>query len=624
MRGVYPILASLVCCALTAFTSAQPRNNPPHIGYIYPAGGQRGTTLQVVIGGQFLDGVSGARITAGPGIEAAVLGLEKPLTATQASDLRDKLKALQDKRQSASKSTTAPAFTEADQKTIEEIRKKLAAFQNKPASPSIAEMATLQITISANADIGSRELRLITPAGLSNPMAFCIGGLNEFSEPPAKATSSESPTPITLPAIVNGQILPGGVNRYRFHTHKGDSLVFSVSARELIPYLADAVPGWFQATLGIYDASGRELAYADHWRFAPDPVIHFQPPSDDDYTMEIKDSLYRGREDFVYRITAGELPFVTSAFPLGGRLGAHALVVELSGWNLPVTRMTPGVMSGAGKSPFTTPFAVDALPERNEQEPNDSPESAQAIGLPVIINGRIDHPGDVDVYRFDGQPGEEVVAEVYARRLNSPLDSILKLTDADGKQLAINDDHDDKAFGLLTHQADSYLRASLPARGTYDLHIGDAQHKGGPEYGYRLRISRPRPDFELRVTPSCVNLRAGGSAAVTVNAIRRDGFAGDIMLNLSGAPPGCTLAGKRVAAGQNVLKTTITATTATAVGVVPIRLEGKATIDGQPVVRAAIPAEDMMQAFFYRHLVPAQDPWLLCVVERRGDARPRR
>jgi hypothetical protein len=95
------------------------------------------------------------------------------------------------------------------------------------------------------------------------------------------------------------------------------------------------------------------------------------------------------------------------------------------------------------------------------------------------------------------------------------------------------------------------------------------------------------------------------------------------VLNLSSALIGCTIAGKRLAAGQDRLKTTIGATAATAQGVVPMHLEGRATIDGQAIMRAAIPTEDMMQAFFYRHLVPAQDPWLLCVVERR-DIRNRR
>ena len=35
----------------------------PHIGYVYPAGGRQGTTFQVVVGGQFLDGVNDACVS---------------------------------------------------------------------------------------------------------------------------------------------------------------------------------------------------------------------------------------------------------------------------------------------------------------------------------------------------------------------------------------------------------------------------------------------------------------------------------------------------------------------------------------------------------------------------------
>ena len=47
---------------------------------------------------------------------------------------------------------------------------------------------------------------------------------------------------ITLPAIVNGQTLPGGVDRYRFQAHKGMGLVVVAAARELIPYLPTPCP----------------------------------------------------------------------------------------------------------------------------------------------------------------------------------------------------------------------------------------------------------------------------------------------------------------------------------------------------------------------------------------------
>jgi hypothetical protein len=143
---------------------------------------------------------------------------------------------------------------------------------------------------------------------------------------------------VTLPTVINGQIMPGEVDRYRFSARRGQSLVVVVSARDLIPYLADAVPGWFQATVALYDAKGKELAYDDDFRFQPDPVLHFEIPRDGDYFVEIKDSIYRGREDFVYRIALGELPFVTSIFPLGGR-GGERTVVELKGWNLPTNTL---------------------------------------------------------------------------------------------------------------------------------------------------------------------------------------------------------------------------------------------------------------------------------------------
>ena len=129
-----------------------------------------------------------------------------------------------------------------------------------------------------------------------------------------------------------------------------------------------------------------------------------------EYVAAIYDALYRGREDFVYRMTVGELPFVTGIFPLGGPAGATT-TVELKGWNLPETKLTvdnthrsPGVYPvPAGKQQWVSnvvPFAVDTLPECLEQEPNDSPATAQQVTLPIIVNGRIDRPGDRDLFRF--------------------------------------------------------------------------------------------------------------------------------------------------------------------------------------------------------------------------------
>jgi hypothetical protein len=137
--------------------------------------------------------------------------------------------------------------------------------------------------------------------------------------------------------------------------------------------------------------------------------------------------------------------------------------------------------------------------------------------------------------------------------------------------------------------------------------VGDAQHHGGMDYGYRLRISGPRPDFDLRVVPSSINARAGMSVPLTVYALRKDGFSNEITMALSGDLAGFSLSGGKVPANQDQVRLTLTAPSAPLKQPASLELEGRALIQGEAVIRRAVPAEDMMQAFAYRHLVPAKE-----------------
>jgi len=509
-----------------------------------------------------------------------------------------------------------------DRARAETIKQKLTQFGRRPANPALSEFMTLQVTLAGNVAPGDHEIRVRTSGGLSNPLKFCVDTLPETTKPDWKAVPKErkSTTPnlpppveatVKLPAIINGQIAPAGVDRYHFFAQQGQQLIIAVEARRLIPYLADAVPGWFEATLTLLDAKGREVASAERYRFRPDPVIHFQVPRDGTYTVEVQDSLYRGREDFVYRLTLGELPFVTGIFPLGGKLGEKTSVT-LTGWNLPKKTLVhdnaeTGVNFLNDNFYNEVPFAVDHLPEVSANRQNHSAETAQTVTLPVIVNGRVNQSGEVEVFKFEGHAGQPIVAEVFARRLDSPLDSFLRLTDAAGKQIAFNDDFEDKGTGLETHHADSYLTATLPADGKYFIHLTDTQGQGGPEFAYRLRLGGPQPDFALRVVPSSLSLRAGLSAPVTVFALRRDGFTNAIDLNLKIAPPGFSLSGAKIPAGQDKAQFTLKAPPEATEKPVAITLEGHALIGGRLVAHDASPAEDMMQAFFYRHLVPSKE-----------------
>ena len=671
------LLLVLTACVPAVCGAAQKWE--PHIGYVFPAGGQQGRTFEVLVGGQFLRGVTDAYVSGG-GVSARVVQHCRPprnLDREQRQELRGRLEKVRNQRlaeldikgwvpplpgRPAASRSEGPQGKEAEQavpvelpahpllrnledmslRQLENVADQLLNWRylgKRQMNTQLADMVLVEVTVDPDAEPGDRELRLATPRGLTNPMCFQVGTLPEVreQEPDDSDRFAYLPKepPIDLPMVLNGQIMPGDIDRFRFRARRGQQLVVETHARRLAPFLADAVPGWFQATVALYDAKGHEVAFADDYRFHPDPVLFYQIPEDGEYELEIRDSIYRGREDFVYRVAVGELPFITQTFPLGGRMGVST-VAAIDGWNLASKRLRLDTQPGDDHIRQTAlrentrvsnevVYAVDTLPECIEIEPNDDTQSAQRIDLPRIVNGRIARPGDVDVFQFEGRAGDEVVAEVLARRLHSPLDSLLRVTDARGSVLEWNDDYMQKDgqlhrdMGSLTHHADSCLSARLPEDGTYYVHLADAQNHGGEAYGYRLRIAPPRPDFALRMTPSSLSMRAGTVAPFTVHVLRRDGFEGDVELVLKDAPAGFALSGGRVPSGRDRVRMTLAAPREPVDQRVALQLEGRAGIGGKTVGRPVLPSEDVMQAFLYRHLVPSQE---LTVVVRPTRWRP--
>jgi hypothetical protein len=651
---------AFLALTLVATAASSVRAQNQYIGYVYPAGGQQGTTFPIRLGGQTLQYASDL-VVSGEGVSVRLVDYYRVMSNEEFTLLRQQMSELRKKETPISdvladrmswfefpapigpvdvpKPGEKPKKEEpkstkelAKEKMIERIQRIFTEDERNPAVRSQTELVFAEVTIAPDAKPGRREIRVITKRGISNPLPFYVGQVPEVARKPMKTCQlpllgkesmaqrqrppEEEEMQVTLPCTMNGQIAPGEMNRYRFQAKQGQRLVISAKARDLVPYVADGVPGWFQAVMRLTDNNGKELAYGDDFRFHPDPLIYFEVPEDGEYVLTIHEALFRGRESFVYRITVSELPFVTSIFPLGGRVD-EPVKIEVDGWNLgKATLLAPPskdarprrYMVAASNGKFVSnhvPFALDSLPECLEKEPNDEPSKAQKVQLPVIINGRIDRPGEWDVFEVEGEAGQTIVAEVMARRLGSPLDSFLKVTGADGKVIALNDDHHDAASGFNTDHADSYLMVNLPANGKYRIHLGDTRRHAGKEYAYRLRIGEPRPDFELRLIPSRFVMPSKGSALVTVYAIRKDGFDGPIKLSFQDLPeglesPGATLAAKQVTVGLS-LRTNLTATAKP----INVTVVGTAKAGDQEIVREVVPAEDRMQAFLWRHLLPA-------------------
>ncbi len=673
-------LAILVASASSAWAQ--------YIGYVYPAGGQQGSTFSIRLGGQGLlyatglvvsgEGVSvrlvdhyrvwnnqelgllrqqlnelkrkettlgdvmAAKMAffefpgeiAPPEVEGVICpacGSLNPLGATVCEDCNATLPKSKPAAPAAKDDAPKSEKEIAKQNLIERINRVFAEDERTAAVRAHCELIFAEVTVAPDAKPGRREIRVITKKGISTALPFYVGQVPEVARKPLKTCkkqvlgkeslalvkrpAEEEEVRIDVPCTMNGQLAAGWANRYRFPASKGQRLVITAKARRLVPYVADGVPGWFQAVLRLHDAKGNELAYNDDFRFDPDPVLYFEVPEDGEYVLTINEALFRGRESFTYRITVAEAPFVTSIFPLGGRVG-EPVKIEMNGWNLenatlapPPKDAKPGQYSLAATNGTLVsnyvPFALDTLPECLDNDANDDPSTAQKVTLPIIVNGRADRPGDWDVFELEGKAGETIVAEVHARRLGSPLDSFVKITGADGKIIALNDDHYDAASGLNTDHADSYLMCKLPADGKYFVHLGDTRRHAGRDYGYRLRISQPRPDFALRVVPSQIAIRSKAAANVTVYAIRKDGFNGPIKLSFKNLPEGLESPGATLAANKETVGLTLKTSLTEMEEPVNLTVVGSATVGDHEIVNEAVPAEDRMQAFLWRHLLPA-------------------
>ena len=571
-----PLLLSAALFGAVSLSAAP----DPYIGYLYPAGGQRGEKLRVLIGGQNLAALNGG-VVSGSGVAIEKLQVVKAFPAPPAAQRRyliQRLNAVEDGK----KPPVAPENTDGWrehpwwdrleslpplERTL--IARDLCVPKNAlQASPSIRQLAIADIVIAPDAAPGRRELRLIR-SGRGNqavtlPLPFYVDAAPQVREAPYTMPKRPLPPPNRLkqiPATFNGQIMPGETDTVTIPLQRDRDYTFILTGRALRPFLGDAVPGHFQPVLRLLTPEGEEAAFADDYLVHPDPVMVFRAPADGLYRMEIRDNLYRGREDFVYRLQV-----------LPGKVPPERGLPEQS--VLPETEAAAA--AAAGRLPF-----------------------------PGAVRGVLNRPGETASFRFSGREGEKIVLEVQARRFGSPLDSHLTLIGPDGRTVAENDDVQEPLLvDEYTQHLDSAITCDLPQTGEYRVLLTDTAGHGGKDYFYRLRIDRPRPDFQVYLVGSGLNLTRSVPRQVRFRIVRREGFSGPIhlivpdrLLKLAGTPlipADCREWTAQLLPG---------AATATAPRAVELFAEGE--IDGKTVRHPVIPADEFIQAFAHTHLLTA-------------------
>ena len=575
MKGVaeHRFPAALALLLLTAAAGAA------HIGYLYPAGGRAGDTVEVLAGGSSLWGVTSARVSGG-GVE--VLNA-RPASGipTVGSSQKKYLRQWIERIERGDKTAPEPPPEEVtrtwhkcryweDLAAITPLERELVSrkvfLPHDPlqSSPSISGLAIVRLRIAPDAAPGRRELRLVGRDRISDPLPFYIDTVPEYREP--RFILPERPRPpvgFTVPAVLNGQILPGETDVFSFTAKMGEVLTFDVKARELVPFLGDGVPGHFQAVLEIFDSADRRVAAADDHHFDPDPVLVFRAPRSGNYTLRIRDALYRGREDFVYRVR---------------------------------------VVRGAPARRIPAPPPEYGGPWRAEP-------SGGEVTLPAFIGFTISRPGGGKFWRFRARSGETLEAEVLARRLRSPLDARIAVRDAAGGLLAENDDRKGPRVGTVLHQADPGVVFTVPADGEYFIEAADASGTGGAESFGFLRIAAPKPDFDCYVYPSAAAASFEAPAAVRVLAVRRGGFTGRIVLGTEPESPLRLVGVNSLEPGmERGLFTLALPRSERPDGQArPVGLFAVAEApDGTKLRREVRAADEAMQAFAYTHLVPAE------------------
>jgi hypothetical protein len=421
------------------------------------------------------------------------------------------------------------------------------------------------LKIAADCRLGEHVARVRTASGVSELLSFYVGALPQVAEKEPNneiAAAQKIPLNCTVTGVVDGE----DVDYFAFEAKKGQRVTAEIEAMRLGGTL-------FDPYIAILDAKRFELAACDDSALlGQDAVVSTIIPADGTYYVVVRESAYGGNGACNYRLHVGTFPRPLGVLPAGGKLGEEVEVTFLgdAGGEFKQKIKLPAnpdatfglfAQDAGGIAPSANKFRLSPFANVMEVEPNDTHQTATKVPeLPAALNGVISKAGDVDHFRFTVKKGQTYDVHCYARRLGSPLDSVMSIAPFGGGAIIANDD----AVG-----PDSYFRFTAPADGDYVLAVTDHLGKGGPTYFYRIEftpvqskvtLSIPKVDiFGYSQERQVISVPRGNRMATLISAARAD-FGGELVLGAEGLPQGLTMQNENVAANLDVVPVVFEAT----------------------------------------------------------------
>jgi len=360
-----------------------------------------------------------------------------------------------------------------------------------PPDEKNANAAFCEVEIPADMGPEMISIRLHTPLGTAGSKSFYIGPFAELGEKEENGTRDKA-TPATFPITLVGTINSrGDRDLWSFDAAAGQELSFVLVG----PNMGSSL----QARMSLIDDQGTVLKRVTRKPARGETVLTHRFDTAGKFFLQVEDRDYMGGGNHYYYIHAGAFPYVTAVWPLavraadqGTALPNEVTAIDVRGANLlPETKLRPTPGAGAH---FVAPFATagktlnsaryesSVFAEFVESDSNDTPQQAQMLPVPAGVTGRFksekagEQPaakGDRDHFAFTAKKGDRLTIETLARRLNSPVDTVIEILDIEGKPVpratlravaetySVLRDHDSRSKGIRLQNWEDVLPNDL-------------------------------------------------------------------------------------------------------------------------------------------------------------------